>query len=221
MKKGEERNLSVKFPDDYRDKTKAGKSAVFHVLLKSIQKLVVSEMNDDFAKKVGYQDMGEYRVKVKENLLAEKIRKNKDDLKKAIIKEFLNKSKFSSVPIEMVEHETEREWFSFLRRMGEEEKDYLKKNPDAKEFFISSHIDSSESLIKTTMILKAAIKKYGIEVTKEEVTTYTLNISTALQYDEDKKLKIMKDLDDPQIYKIQERAALNEKVIAFLVSKFE
>ena len=50
MKMEEERDIKVKFPDDYFSEDLKGKDAVFKVKLHEIKKKELPELNDDFAK---------------------------------------------------------------------------------------------------------------------------------------------------------------------------
>jgi len=220
MKKGEGKDINVCFPESYGDKTKAGKKAIFKVILHDIKKSVLPELNEEFIKKMGSETFEGYKKTIENNLLINKRTANDDQLKKSIIREFVEKSKFEPIPIDMIENEIDREWRSHLSRMGKSEEDMIKENRDSKEYFRIDHYDQAESLIKMTLILKALAKKEEINVSKEEVETYTLNISKALKYSDEKKKRILKELERPEMYSLQEKAATNEKVVEFLISKY-
>ena len=49
MQIGEEKDLNVKFPDEYHAENLKGKDAVFHVKVNGIQTKVVPALDDDFA----------------------------------------------------------------------------------------------------------------------------------------------------------------------------
>jgi trigger factor len=53
MKKGEEKEIHTKFPDDYFNKKYAGKESVFKIKVKAIKELEVPEFNDEFVKSLG------------------------------------------------------------------------------------------------------------------------------------------------------------------------
>jgi FKBP-type peptidyl-prolyl cis-trans isomerase (trigger factor) len=136
------------------------------------------------------------------------------------MKQLIDKSKYSPIPIDMIDNEVDREWRSLLQRMGQSEDEFLKQNPNYKEYFYNNNIESSENLIKMTLILKAVSKKFDINVTRDEVKQYTLKISNTLKYDEEKQKRILAELEKPNTYSFQEKAALNEKVIDFLITSF-
>lgn len=53
MKKGEEKEIKTKFPDDYFNKKYAGKESVFKIKIKAIKELELPEFNDEFVKSLG------------------------------------------------------------------------------------------------------------------------------------------------------------------------
>jgi trigger factor len=221
MRKGETKIINVTFPDDYRDKSKAGKEAIFKVTLNQIKRTILPELNEEFIKQQGFNSLEEYKKDIKQNLCETKKQENVDNLKRDILREFLNKSEFSPIPNDIVDIELNNEWKSFLIRIGKKEEEYLKENPNGREHFNAQSIDSVKELIKTSLVLKELARKLSITVSKEEVYKFTMNISTALKFNDDKKENILKDLDnDERAYKQQEKFALNEKIIEFLISYY-
>lgn len=221
MEIDETRDIKVKFPDNYRDKTKVGKNAVFKVKLNAIKKKVLPKLDDEFAQDRGYEDLEDYKRSVKERLFENNQIKALDDLKKSIITQLLQKSKFSPIPLDLLNTELQNEWKTFLVRMGKTEDEYLKDNPNGKDYFISNSESQTLELIKTALLLKNIAKKYNITVTREEIEQYASNISSALKYTDEKNKKILEDLKRRDVYEVQKRYTLNEKTVNFLVDYFE
>ncbi len=77
-KAGEERTLELKFPDDYRVESLAGKEASFKVKVNKVSEPVLPEIDDEFAKAFGVTEGGveALRKEIRSNMereLAEKI----------------------------------------------------------------------------------------------------------------------------------------------------
>ena len=69
MKVGEEKDIKVKFPDDYFSEDLKGKEAVFHVKLHEIKKKELPEINDDFAKDASeFETLEELKNSIKEKI---------------------------------------------------------------------------------------------------------------------------------------------------------
>lgn len=75
MKKGEEKDISVKFPDDYHAENLKGKEAVFHIVLHEIKVKHVPELNDEFVLSLEIENVKtveEYKVFVRDALVADR-----------------------------------------------------------------------------------------------------------------------------------------------------
>lgn len=67
---GQEVSCEVTFPDDYREEPLRGKTAQFTITLKSVNRRVVPEATDAFAKGLGYDSLEAMRSNVEERLRA-------------------------------------------------------------------------------------------------------------------------------------------------------
>ena len=73
MKKDEQKEFNVVFPKEHNNKMLAGKDIVFKVKMKSVQKMELPELNDEFASKLGkFKDLESLKSNIKENLKKEK-----------------------------------------------------------------------------------------------------------------------------------------------------
>jgi trigger factor len=68
MVKEEEKAFEMAFPDDFEIKEIAGKQYSFIVKIKDVKEKSLPEINDDFAKDAGSQDLAELREKIKDGL---------------------------------------------------------------------------------------------------------------------------------------------------------
>jgi trigger factor len=68
MVKEEEKEFEMTFPDDFEIKEIAGKQYSFSVKIKDVKEKNLPEINDDFARDAGSQDLAELRGKIKDGL---------------------------------------------------------------------------------------------------------------------------------------------------------
>ncbi len=68
MKKDEEKELLVKFPETYHDAELSGKDAKFKVKVNKISKAEKPELNEDYAKQLGFDSLEAMQNKVREEL---------------------------------------------------------------------------------------------------------------------------------------------------------
>ena len=71
VKAGEEKAVTVSFPENYQAENLAGKEAVFDCTIKEVKEPVSAEINDDLAKKFGADDLAALKTQIGERLEAE------------------------------------------------------------------------------------------------------------------------------------------------------
>jgi len=71
VKAGDEKAVSVNFPDDYQAEHLAGKEASFDCKIKEVKEPVAAEINDELAKKFGAEDLTGLKAQISERLEAE------------------------------------------------------------------------------------------------------------------------------------------------------
>lgn len=72
MKKGEEKEIEILFPQDYPDKEVAGKKVTFKVLLKELKEKVLPEISDEFAKDLNFESLDALKEELKKSIEREK-----------------------------------------------------------------------------------------------------------------------------------------------------
>ncbi|HEX2965991.1 MAG TPA: trigger factor [Syntrophorhabdaceae bacterium] len=72
MKMGEEKDITITFPEDYPDKKIASKTLIFKVSVKEIKKKRLPQINDEFAKDLSYENMDALKQGIRDELIKEK-----------------------------------------------------------------------------------------------------------------------------------------------------
>ena len=70
-KAGEEKAVTVTFPEDYQAENLKGKEAIFDCTIKEVKEPVAAEINDELAKKFGADDLAALKGQISERLEAE------------------------------------------------------------------------------------------------------------------------------------------------------
>ncbi len=68
MKAGDEKDIEVKFPDDYHATDIAGKDAKFKIKVHQVLRAKLPELNDELATRVGFQNIDELKAKIVEEM---------------------------------------------------------------------------------------------------------------------------------------------------------
>ena len=92
-KKDEEKEISVKFPEEYHAKELAGKDAIFKVKINTVKEEIVPKIDEELAKDLGYENLEELQKETKENLELEKETKQKRELEVQASDKLLEDSK--------------------------------------------------------------------------------------------------------------------------------
>ena len=107
--KGERRDVKGTFPAEYPVAELAGKEAVFDVTVKEVEKPVTPEINDEFAKSLGADDLEKLKT-----LVSAQIKKEYDDASRMKLKrellDALEKSHDFELPPSLVDREFEAIW---------------------------------------------------------------------------------------------------------------
>ncbi|MCX8110449.1 MAG: trigger factor [Syntrophorhabdaceae bacterium] len=72
LKIGEDKEFTIDFPEDYPDKDICGKSVLFKVHVKEVRKKILPELDDDFAKDMGFDNLDAMKANIKNELFKEK-----------------------------------------------------------------------------------------------------------------------------------------------------
>ena len=108
MKIGEEREINVKFPDEYHAENLAGKDAMFKVKLISIKSKVLPELDDEFAKDISeFDTLEEYKKDVEKKLKEEKEKQAEADKEAQAIEKIVENTEVN-IPDSMIEDQMEQ-----------------------------------------------------------------------------------------------------------------
>lgn len=109
MKKGETREITVTFPADYQQADLAGKSAQFEVTVLHVDAPRAGELNDDFAKTLGLEDLAALREAVKAQMRTALDSMSRQHVKRQIL-DALDAGHRFDVPQQLVDTEFDQIW---------------------------------------------------------------------------------------------------------------
>ena len=172
MNIGEERDLSVKFPEQYHADNLAGKDAVFHVKVNGIQTKVRPELDDDFAADVSEFDTFEA---YKANIVAD-LEKNAADRAEANLEDALVQKVVDAADCDIPDAMIQDEITTMLREMemrmmyqGMKLDDYFKYTGQTREQVREMYKPTAEERVRTQLVIEAVMKAEDIKATDEEV----------------------------------------------------
>ena len=167
MKIDEEKDIQVKFPDEYFSKDLAGKDATFKVKVNEIKKKELPTLDDEFAKDVSeFDTLEELKESIKEKQQKQNDERAKYETQDAVIKAVCENVKVD-IPSGMIETETEnmvKDMEQRLAYQGLKLDQYLQMMGKTKEEMQKEYEPQAIEAIKSRLAIEAVIKAEKIEV---------------------------------------------------------
>ena len=183
---GESKDLNVTFPEDYHEKSLAGKDVVFHVTVREVKVTNVPEKDDEFVKDVSeFDTMDELRTSVQEKLLKQKQDGINSAFENAAIEQAV-KNMEVEIPASMQEEQLDREMERFdydLRAQGASLEQYAKMMGGSVETFRGYMRPAAESHLRASLLLTAVAEAEGITVSEEETEEEYKKLAESYQMD--------------------------------------
>ena len=172
MKIDEEKDINVKFPEEYFSKELAGKDATFKVKLHEIKKKELPKLDDEFAKDVSeFDTLKELKEDIKKKQQKQNDDKAKYETQDAVIKAVCENVKVD-IPSGMVETEVENMLKDIEQRLsyqGLKLEQYLQMMGKTQDEMKKEYEPQAIESIKSRLMLEAVIKAEKIEATDEEI----------------------------------------------------
>ena len=169
---GEEKDLQVKFPDDYHAEELKGKDAVFHVKVNGIQVTEKPALDDDFAADISdYDTFAEYRESIVKEL-TDRINKNNDNAAENALVEKAAENAAVDIPKAMIDDEAEymvREMAMRMQYQGMRIEDYMKYTGQTLEDMKAMYRPEAEKRVKIQLVIEAIRKEEKLEPGEEDI----------------------------------------------------
>ncbi len=214
MKIDEEKEIKVKFPEDYFSEDLKGKDATFKVKVHEIKKKELPEINDDFAKDTSeFDTLDELKASIKEKLENENTNKAKYETEEAAIKAVCEAAEVE-IPSGMIETELDnmtKDIETRLQYQGMKLDSYLKMIGKTMEEFRKEGEEQAKTSVKNRLVLEAIVKAEDIKADEDEINTKVTEMAEAYG----KKPEELKQ--NEQFMNYINEFIQNEKVVNFIV----
>ena len=169
---GEDFDVNVTFPEDYHEKTLAGKAAVFKCKIHEIKENELPELNDEFVKDVSeFDTVDEYKADVKAKLEKDANKAADQKLDEQLM-DALCANIVGEIPEVMYENETENcvsDYESRLRYQGLSLEMFMKYTGQDMEALKKQFRPQAEKQVKTRLALEYVAKAEKLEATDDDV----------------------------------------------------
>ncbi len=169
---GVEKEINVKFPEEYHAENLKGKDAMFKVTVKEIKVKELPALDDDFAKDVSeFDTFEEYKNSVKETLDKSNEERAKAEFENNLVEKVCESAEID-IPQCMIDNRIEdliREFSYRLSSQGLNMEQYMQITGSNMDTFKEQFKDQAEIQVKSSLVLEEIAKLENIEVTEDDV----------------------------------------------------
>ena len=167
---GEERDIRVTFPAAYTPEL-AGKDAVFHIKVHEITRRAAPVLDDEFAKKQGFEDVSALRRAVMEGAVAQKQAQAARQFADALVQQVID-GMTVTIPDAMVENQLDgliAQLRGQLEGQGATLEQYLEYSGTTMEQLREHAREQAATAARYELAMTEIARREGIEITEEEL----------------------------------------------------
>lgn len=172
MKVGDNKEITVTFPENYQADNLKGKEAVFAIKLNKITGKQLPELTDEYVKThAGAENVEGYKNKTREKLLKQAENRSRDETENSIVDEISKHAK-AEIPQAMIESEIDRMVQDFSYRLmyqGIKLEDYIKYLGQTMQEFRAQFTSQAQPRVLQQLVIEKIIKSENITVSDKEV----------------------------------------------------
>ena len=175
MNVGEEKDITVTFPEQYHSEELAGKEAVFHVKVNAIEETVLPEVDDEFAKDVSeFDTIAELRADKRKKLEEAAELRAKNQRENELIEKVCENAAVE-IPEAMIERQMDHILNDIRYRLsmqGISLEDYCKYTGNSIEDMRKEMREDAAKRVKSQLVLEAIGKAEAAEEIEEKLNEY-------------------------------------------------
>jgi len=173
MKSAEIKKFKITFPKDYSAKHLAGKECDVVATVKTVNKVVLPELDDAFAKELNFASLKELTDQITDNIKLELAAKADQDYEAEVIGKVVEQASFDPIPQLMIDYELDRmleELQQQVEDQGAKMEDYLQHIKKTAQELRETWKEHADKRIKSALIIKTIAEQENIEVPEAELT---------------------------------------------------
>ncbi|PZW01473.1 trigger factor [Metamycoplasma auris] len=183
LKKGETKDLNLKFPENYHAKNLAGKDVIFKVTIHTIKSPNYPEVNEQFLKEVKVNplvnDLESFNEYIKNNALKEKLNANSQKFINDAINEVIEQSevKMSDIIINETAQSYYQGFIAQIKKQGITEKDYIEFAKTSKDEILDLYKDEAKKNLIKSYVYGKIVDEEKLHASSDEYEARITNLS--------------------------------------------
>ncbi len=195
MKKGEEKDIQVTFPEDYHEEDLKGAPATFKVKVNEIKETKIPELNEEFFEDLGMEGINDEKS-LKEELKKTIEARKTSEAENKFIDEVLDKAISNmevEIPHQMIHDELDRmleQYSERLQMQGISMEQYYQFTASNEEALKEEMHPEAEKRVASRFLLEEIAKKEEITIAKEDVDAEIKKLAEEYKMSEEEFLKL-------------------------------
>jgi trigger factor len=168
---GEERTVTIRFPEDYPAAELAGKQAEFAVTVKEIKAKELPEVDDDLAAEAGFDTLAELEDDIRERLSEVQEARVEAEFREAALDSAVRAATVE-IPDALVEARSRELWEQMLHSLshqGISREAYLRITGREEDDIVAEGKPDAERALRREAVLAAIVEAEGIKPSEEEL----------------------------------------------------
>ena len=213
---GDAFDVNVTFPEEYHEKSLAGKAAVFAVEVKGIKAEEIPVIDDEFAKEVSeFDTLEEYKASVKEKLVDRRTKAAEDAVRNDLLKKATENASID-IAEPIITEQCDQMIQDFARNLSYQGMDinqYMKMTNLTLGALRNDVRPQAEERLKENLTLEAIAKAENLDVTDADVDEEFAQMAAMYGMEAD---KLKEQVGESEMENLKQDL-LNRKALAFLV----
>lgn len=177
LQPGEEKEFTVRFPDDFPDEERRGQEQHLRIKLNQVERRTLPELDDEFARAVGeFESMAALRERVLEDLRTEAEQRSEGELRQQLLDQIIEANPFS-VPGSMVDR-----YLDYMTGHSHDDGKPHRHTPEEEERLerIRQTLrPQAEWGLKRTMVVEHLAEAEGLRATQDEIDARVEALATS------------------------------------------
>ena len=215
LKANDKKEFELKFPDKYFQKSLAGKLATFKVKVLGVYERNVPKLDNELAKKMGFESVEALEKQLKENISRDKETKEKQRSESEAIKAIVKDSEIGDLPDSLIKtevHKMVHEMEHNIARQGLDMAGYLKSINKTQEDLEKDFRPQAIERLKGALVLRQLVEEEKFKLDDKELDE-NLKKQEAMYKDNKEALK---NIQHPAYRTQMANMLLNQKVIKLI-----
>jgi trigger factor len=168
---GDERAVTIGFPDDYTATELAGQEAEFAVTVKEVKAKELPALDDELAGEAGFDTLAELRDDIRERMTEAQTARIEAAFREAVLDSAVKQATID-VPDALVEARARELWEQMIHQLshqGISRETYLRISGRSEDEIVEQGKDDAATALRREAVLAAIVEAEGVRPTEEEV----------------------------------------------------